>query len=509
MKTKILICMTVLLAYAVCVSAQSIKGYVFDAQDGEPIMGATVSCGSQKCLTNFNGAFTIKASPGAKIKVSYIGFKDKTVSAQNNMEIAMGSGSYKKMKSAAATTSNTAKTSTTSTAAPTTKPVASTTEMTLKDMLAKPMGCVNADLLHDSFQSIKSNTERLYKVNGSDSQTFSVFESDNPVFKTMSYHGMNFDHFIFSTSSLKNAEYGFGFDKSIDGYRKLDLIVQDFKALGIPMSYQRVGEQYTKAHGQVTVGNVEYDLELKDYGRVWSVLINVYVFASSSTSTSGSSSSTYSSSSSSSSSSSGSGYGRLLRSGTFTDTGVFRVGNNYGRTGQPRLLTFKVYENCLIDGQNNSYRYVGNVQVDNLTCRAYGNELSLCYVMSDDGMIRKAETTNMMGVNVTTIYYIAYGDVTAQFQGNPYYPNMGGNTYTPNVGGYNGGYNGGNTYNTQPRQRNCNHCHGTGWCPTCNGSGWVVNSFGVKGQSPCVNCNRGGNQPTKGKCPLCGGTGKR
>lgn len=54
MKTKILLNVLALIMCSICLNAQSISGYVFDAKDGEPIIGATVSCGSQRCFSPYN-----------------------------------------------------------------------------------------------------------------------------------------------------------------------------------------------------------------------------------------------------------------------------------------------------------------------------------------------------------------------------------------------------------------------------------------------------------------------
>ena len=53
-----------------------VKGIVKDAS-GEPIIGATIRVIGQDggAITDFDGNFTVKAAPGAKIQVSYIGYK--------------------------------------------------------------------------------------------------------------------------------------------------------------------------------------------------------------------------------------------------------------------------------------------------------------------------------------------------------------------------------------------------------------------------------------------------
>ena len=68
----------------------SVKGVVKDAS-GEPIIGATVRVDGQEggAITDIDGNFTISAAPGAKLHVSYIGYKTVEVAASNNMVVTL------------------------------------------------------------------------------------------------------------------------------------------------------------------------------------------------------------------------------------------------------------------------------------------------------------------------------------------------------------------------------------------------------------------------------------
>ena len=71
--------------------AQSeVKGVVKDAS-GEPVIGATVRIVGQEggVITDFDGNFTIKAVPGAKIAVSYIGYQTVEMPASANMVVTL------------------------------------------------------------------------------------------------------------------------------------------------------------------------------------------------------------------------------------------------------------------------------------------------------------------------------------------------------------------------------------------------------------------------------------
>ena len=67
-----------------------VKGIVKDAS-GEPVIGATIRVVGQDggSITDFDGNFTIKAEPGAKIQVSYIGYKTVEVPVSSNMVITL------------------------------------------------------------------------------------------------------------------------------------------------------------------------------------------------------------------------------------------------------------------------------------------------------------------------------------------------------------------------------------------------------------------------------------
>ena len=67
-----------------------VKGIVKDAS-GEPIIGATIRVIGQDggAITDFDGNFTVKAAPGAKIQVSYIGYKTVELPVSANMVVTL------------------------------------------------------------------------------------------------------------------------------------------------------------------------------------------------------------------------------------------------------------------------------------------------------------------------------------------------------------------------------------------------------------------------------------
>ena len=69
-----------------------VKGTVVDA-NGEAVIGASVIIEGQKVtqgtVTDFDGNFSLNVKPGAKLKISYIGFVSQTVVAQNGMKVVL------------------------------------------------------------------------------------------------------------------------------------------------------------------------------------------------------------------------------------------------------------------------------------------------------------------------------------------------------------------------------------------------------------------------------------
>ena len=75
---------------------RTIKGEVTDAQNGDPLIGATIMVEGEKggTVTDFDGNFSLQVSSSAKkIKVSYIGYIDKILAISESMEVKLESDS--------------------------------------------------------------------------------------------------------------------------------------------------------------------------------------------------------------------------------------------------------------------------------------------------------------------------------------------------------------------------------------------------------------------------------
>ena len=70
----------------------SVQGTVTDAANGEPIIGASIlEMGTTNgTITDFDGNFELKVQAGAKLSISYMGYKTQELDAAPNMNVRMG-----------------------------------------------------------------------------------------------------------------------------------------------------------------------------------------------------------------------------------------------------------------------------------------------------------------------------------------------------------------------------------------------------------------------------------
>ena len=75
---------------------RTIKGVVIDAQNGEPLIGASIKVEGEKggMVTDIDGNFTMQVTSAArKVRVSYIGYIDKVIDISDNMKVKLESDS--------------------------------------------------------------------------------------------------------------------------------------------------------------------------------------------------------------------------------------------------------------------------------------------------------------------------------------------------------------------------------------------------------------------------------
>ena len=85
-----------LMVGAVSAFAQiSVQGTVVDIENGEPVIGASIlEIGTTNgTITDFDGNFTLNVAPGAKLQISYMGYKTQELAAQPSMHVRMGEDS--------------------------------------------------------------------------------------------------------------------------------------------------------------------------------------------------------------------------------------------------------------------------------------------------------------------------------------------------------------------------------------------------------------------------------
>ncbi len=70
-----------------------ISGVVLSAEDGEPIVGASilVQGTTTGTITDIDGKFNVKVNKGGKLQISYLGMKTVTLTAKNNMTVKLES----------------------------------------------------------------------------------------------------------------------------------------------------------------------------------------------------------------------------------------------------------------------------------------------------------------------------------------------------------------------------------------------------------------------------------
>lgn len=92
MKCTRLICVTItLFLMTMVLRAQTIqvKGTILSATDNEPLIGASVVCGTEGTITDFDGNFELSVPQGSDLTVSYVGFQSQVVKASATMRILL------------------------------------------------------------------------------------------------------------------------------------------------------------------------------------------------------------------------------------------------------------------------------------------------------------------------------------------------------------------------------------------------------------------------------------
>ena len=87
---RVLLSSALLLVSTLTFAQSKVSGTVKDA-NGDPLIGVSVmEVGTNNgAVTDINGNYTLNVKPGAKLKLSYIGFTPQTVKAGSNSQIVL------------------------------------------------------------------------------------------------------------------------------------------------------------------------------------------------------------------------------------------------------------------------------------------------------------------------------------------------------------------------------------------------------------------------------------
>ena len=87
---RILFSSALLLVSSFSFAQSKVSGTVKDA-NGEPLIGVSVmEVGTNNgAVTDINGKYTLSVKPGAKLKLTYIGFTSKTIKASGNSQVVL------------------------------------------------------------------------------------------------------------------------------------------------------------------------------------------------------------------------------------------------------------------------------------------------------------------------------------------------------------------------------------------------------------------------------------
>ncbi len=86
------VALLVMLGSVVAFAQTMVQGTVLDAANGEPIIGASIlEMGTTNgTITDFDGNFSLTVKSGAKLQISYMGYKTQELAAAPNMNIKLG-----------------------------------------------------------------------------------------------------------------------------------------------------------------------------------------------------------------------------------------------------------------------------------------------------------------------------------------------------------------------------------------------------------------------------------
>lgn len=159
----------------------------------------------------------------------------------------------------------------------------------LAQYLLYPIGSIEINQLEktSSYSSIETALRQNYKLNSinSDDDEVWVYARDNPSLNNK-YHSLPFDYYCIDAynsaySWWRTFSYQFEIkknDMTMGMYDYLDLIVNDLRELGFPISYKKLTDQNDKAAGEYRNNEIKITIGLTDYGSTLDYIIRVYLY---------------------------------------------------------------------------------------------------------------------------------------------------------------------------------------------------------------------------------------
>lgn len=142
----------------------------------------------------------------------------------------------------------------------------------LQSFLCKPVGILQVDLQSASYSTVESAMKRNFSLNRNSSAGSSgiVYFDENASLSNITYCGLPFRYFRIDKYGDDRCGFLYVFEiqksrMTRDMFEYLDLIVADFRSLGIPLSYNRKNEEYDKAYGKVFYNGRDYIVSITDY----------------------------------------------------------------------------------------------------------------------------------------------------------------------------------------------------------------------------------------------------
>jgi hypothetical protein len=149
------------------------------------------------------------------------------------------------------------------------------TNTTLGKMLIYPFGTVNLDMSDATYSQIKSTLGNLYKLE-SNSGYFFLSQDKNQSLSSYSYRGIPF-YRMYVSDNKNDVQicYTFKTGSISDPGAMYDLIVEDFKDIGIPLEVYQMSNSWVKGTYETAFAKFVAEIKYSSYPAGWDYTIEV------------------------------------------------------------------------------------------------------------------------------------------------------------------------------------------------------------------------------------------